>query len=470
MRITKIASIAAAASFGVSTTLAGQTLIPQASFIGQASPSGEEAVYGIEFASGRVVAAISHTIRLLGPTASGWALLPAISSSPSTEIVGFATSIRSDGESVVVGSDSGHVLIYDGRSDFTTPLAQWRNPSGTRAVVLAVSGTGILVGTPSSNGSSGGGYLLRIQGTALVEEANFGGPAIPGAIGWSGGWSGDEIVLSGEASAGNWHARAWRRSEGRWIDLGALVPQGAQGNPIFGCSSAVEGGVIAIGARDEATAGWQSGACFIFERTEVGWEQTAKITLNAPPFNNQEMGGSVTVHDGRVWVSASGNMENGTGDRGRLLVIGRQRGIWEIQQVLRASDTGFPTFWGYSPRFGPNGAVATFGVDSPVPFAEWRLRFDVLAPFADCNGDSESDLKGTLNGYVSDLNRDGTPDECQCLGDLNGDGATSGGDLGRILIAWGSTGYGIPEDVNLDGAVDGEDLLPILGAWGPCPN
>lgn len=53
-----------------------------------------------------------------------------------------------------------------------------------------------------------------------------------------------------------------------------------------------------------------------------------------------------------------------------------------------------------------------------------------------------------------------------CLGDLNGDGAVNGADLGDLLAAWGQEG-GAP-DLDGSGQVGGADLGLLLGAWGAC--
>lgn len=52
-----------------------------------------------------------------------------------------------------------------------------------------------------------------------------------------------------------------------------------------------------------------------------------------------------------------------------------------------------------------------------------------------------------------------------CLGDLNGDGAVSGGDLGLLLAGWSLPGA---SDLNEDGTTNGADLGLLLAAWGPC--
>ncbi|MBM4099200.1 MAG: hypothetical protein FJ260_04470 [Planctomycetes bacterium] len=53
---------------------------------------------------------------------------------------------------------------------------------------------------------------------------------------------------------------------------------------------------------------------------------------------------------------------------------------------------------------------------------------------------------------------------CGVPGDLNGDGAVNGFDLGLLLGGWGQPG---PADLNGDGTVDGFDLGLLLGAWTP---
>ena len=53
------------------------------------------------------------------------------------------------------------------------------------------------------------------------------------------------------------------------------------------------------------------------------------------------------------------------------------------------------------------------------------------------------------------------------LGDLNGDLAVDGNDLGQLLSAWGPCTYGCIADLTDDGAVNGDDLGRLLGNWGP---
>lgn len=53
-----------------------------------------------------------------------------------------------------------------------------------------------------------------------------------------------------------------------------------------------------------------------------------------------------------------------------------------------------------------------------------------------------------------------------CEGDLDGNGAVDGGDLGTLLGAWGTASA--VADLDGNGIVDGADLGILLGAWGSC--
>jgi len=54
----------------------------------------------------------------------------------------------------------------------------------------------------------------------------------------------------------------------------------------------------------------------------------------------------------------------------------------------------------------------------------------------------------------------------QCPGDMNGDAAVDGADLGALLTNWG--GVEGQADINGDGVVDGADLGILLTSWGSC--
>jgi serine/threonine protein kinase len=110
--------------------------------------------------------------------------------------------------------------------------------------------------------------------------------------------------------------------------------------------------------------------------------------------------------------------------------------------------------------FGNHGSLmggATIGLDNDLPF----LR--------DCDGDGISDVDEIARG-APDLNSNGVPDSCECLGDVDSSGATNAIDIAIILGVWGTSGGKYPAaDIDQSGVVDAQDLTVVLSGWGPCP-
>jgi hypothetical protein len=103
----------------------------------------------------------------------------------------------------------------------------------------------------------------------------------------------------------------------------------------------------------------------------------------------------------------------------------------------------------------------------------------ILEWSTDCNSDGIVDFGQILRGQLPDMNGNGIADGCECAtnpglpacceGNLNGDPAVDGADLGILLNAWGTCAAPCAADLNRDGFVDGADLGILLGRWGTCP-
>jgi hypothetical protein len=87
----------------------------------------------------------------------------------------------------------------------------------------------------------------------------------------------------------------------------------------------------------------------------------------------------------------------------------------------------------------------------------------------DCNENWTIDVCDIDSGVSDDENGNGTPDECECIGDLDGDGVVGINDLLDLLAAWGPCATPCPADLDGDGNVAVVDLLALLGSWGSCP-
>ena len=87
--------------------------------------------------------------------------------------------------------------------------------------------------------------------------------------------------------------------------------------------------------------------------------------------------------------------------------------------------------------------------------------------FPDCNCNGVPDADDIARGRSDDVNGNGVPDECETLGDLDGDGDVDATDLILLLGAWGACGdcEDCPADLDGDCAVGTGDLIVLLGNW-----
>ena len=101
----------------------------------------------------------------------------------------------------------------------------------------------------------------------------------------------------------------------------------------FASSVAVDGEMVAVGAWGEAGAGRDSGAVYVYERTDPGWALEAHLTSPAPAAAAR-FGHAVALDDGVLLVGAL--YDPRFGDRaGAVYVFEEQAGTWIEQAVLR---------------------------------------------------------------------------------------------------------------------------------------
>ena len=100
--------------------------------------------------------------------------------------------------------------------------------------------------------------------------------------------------------------------------------------------------------------------------------------------------------------------------------------------------------------------TSIFAGNAPVRFTEVQGTGHVYQPGA-------ADLIWTR--FFSQIVSDAGPCAA-CPTDIDGNGATDGGDLSAVLGAWGSANSAA--DIDGNGTVGGGDLAQLLAAWGPC--
>ena len=82
---------------------------------------------------------------------------------------------------------------------------------------------------------------------------------------------------------------------------------------------------------------------------------------------------------------------------------------------------------------------------------------------SDCQPNATIDICDITDGTSDDANGNGIPDECECSGDLDGDGDVDLSDLAILLGAYNATDAG---DLDGDSDTDISDLAMLLANYG----
>jgi hypothetical protein len=241
---------------------------------------------------------------------------------------------------------------------------------------LAIWGDTIVVGTPyeASDGSgeenndlalSGAVYVFVREGSTWTQQAYLkaGYPDEWDLFGYSVDISGDTIVgASGEESDGSGEenddlsnagaAFVFVREGTTWTQQAYLKASNVESYDAFGCSVAISGDRIVVGAKGEDSDGsgeenndaGVSGAVYVFERDGSTWTQQAYLKASNVGVND-EFGESVAISWSTVVVGARGEDSDGTGEAnngaswaGAAYVFVDNGSGWTQQAYLKASN------------------------------------------------------------------------------------------------------------------------------------
>jgi hypothetical protein len=251
---------------------------------------------------------------------------------------------------------------------------------------VAVSGDTVVVG---ANGEDGAGLD---RGAAYVFARNQGGADSWGevqklaasdaedgdAFGCSVAISGDAVVVGAytEDGAGIARGAAYvfernRSGADNWGQVKKLTASDAGDMDYFGWSVAISGDTVVVGADGEDGAGSNRGAAYVFARNRGGadnWGEVTKLTASAE--NNACFGTSVAISGDTVVVGAY--FEDGAGsDRGAAYVFERNRGgpdSWGEVAKLTASDAEDDDFFGHSVSISGDTVVVGAGGEDGAGF------------------------------------------------------------------------------------------------------
>ena len=165
------------------------------------------------------------------------------------------------------------------------------------------------------------------------------------------------------------------RSGGIWHQQAYLKASNTGDDDKFGCSVAISGNTIVVGALEESSSALGSGAAYVFVRSAGAWSQQAYLKAgNAGLFDY--FGDSVAISGETIVVGAPGEdsnavgmngnqADNSFGDAGAAYVFVRIGGAWSHQAYLKASNTWAGEHFGDSVAIsGETVVVGAYGEDS----------------------------------------------------------------------------------------------------------
>jgi len=225
-----------------------------------------------------------------------------------------------------------------------------------------------------------------------------------------------------------------------------LLPSDGADYDEFGYSVATSGDTVVVGAYGDDDNGSDSGSAYIYRFVDNAWIETKLLPSDGASGDN--FGVSVATSGDTVVVGARYDDDNGSYSGSAY--------IFSLAEVEEDCNL--------------NGVLDTCDIEEdPTLDCDFDGEIDSCATadglVEDCNGNTIPD-SCELQDPDNDQNGNGELDDCECVGDADGDEVVNVNDLLLIVGYWGNdTPFA---DLNQDGIVDVTDLLIVVGNWGPC--
>ncbi|MHC4785247.1 MAG: FG-GAP repeat protein [Planctomycetota bacterium] len=394
----------------------------------------------------------------------------------------FGGAVAVSGDTIVVGarndddlgnySGSAYVFHFDGAdwSQQQKLLPDDGDANDYFGISVAVSGDTAVVGAWFDEGdygiTAGSAYVFQRQGPNWSQQQKLvpDDPSVSAKFGRSVAIDGDVALVGAyfDDDLGGFSGSAYvfRARGPRWVFEQKLLAADGGSMDQFGMAVALSGDVAVVGALEHPHVAVQSGAAYVFRYNGAGWPQEQELL--APDAAEFDQFGRALDVDGDIAVVGAWFDDNSNGpEAGSAYVYHFDGSQWPHEAKLIAAESTEQYQFGESVAI--SGEMSLIGLSRPSTCAVC-----VIGGLADCNGSDALDLCDIAEGTSPDVNGNGVPDDCECLADLDGNGAVGITDFLLMLAAWGPN-PGHPADLDGDDDVGITDFLRLLAAWGPCP-
>jgi hypothetical protein len=428
--------------------------------------------------------------------AGNWGEVAILSASDGADGDKFGQSVSISGDTIVVGAYEHDISYYSGcgtayvfERDAGGPdtwgqvaklMASDAAANDNLGYAVAIDGDTIVVGARNED-VEGAAYVFVKPPTGWTdgfETAKFkaADPIRNEKFGAAAAISGDTIVIGDYNTPGNQAigaAYVFEKPPGGWVnatETAKLTASDGAANDSFGWSVAMDGDRVLVGAPQDDDLGDDSGSAYIFEMPPGGWvnmTETVKLTA-VGGVASENFGESVSIVADMALIGLPQYWSGGIGAGCAFVFDGSS---WVEEARLLPSDG--EAYDGYAHSLCLSGDHVVIGA------TEWDYNpggvqgrvvgaMYVFAYLSDCNSNDVLDVCDVVDGTLHDDDGDGTPDECECIGDLDGDGDIDLTDLAILLAHYGMASGAQYEDGDLDGDedVDLTDLAMLLSVYG----
>lgn len=337
----------------------------------------------------------------------------------------FGSAVGIEGDTIVVGAphegesenyQGGKGTVYVFSRDGTTWSEEARlrthnrRPADYFGIAVSISGNSILAGaegenstapgvdSEDNNGEIGGGHTAASVGAAYVFTKNNGtwaqqaylkasNPSSSDVFGRTVALCGDLAVIGAEQERSSTTginsipndnavragaAYIFSRSGNTWTQEAYLKGSNTGAGDVFGCSVAVSGSTVVVGARGEdATtstingpsndAGTDRGAVYVFVKGASGWTEQAYVKT-ATAENYVNFGTTLGIEGDLMAVSATGETSSladpSTHRKGAIYLFHRYGTTWTPYTHIKFSGTPMDISFGYAFALSGGSLVA----------------------------------------------------------------------------------------------------------------
>ena len=245
----------------------------------------------------------------------------------------FGNAVSISGDYVVIGAledkengiESGSAYIFkrNANESWTQKaklLASDGEDYGRFGGSVSISGDDLIIGADGDNdqgANSGSAYIYKrnpdeswTQKAKLLASDGTGDDR----FGYSVAISGDDVVIGACQNTGTGSAYVFKRNpDESWSQSVKLLASNGGLAPWFGCSVAMSGDYIVIGAYGENDKGDRSGSTYIYTRSGESWVPQATKLLASDGTMDDNFGCAVAISGSYVVIGADGDTPNGAG-------------------------------------------------------------------------------------------------------------------------------------------------------------